>query len=83
MDISALTEAGVIDALQSGAYYFGSEQVRVSSSGAYVQEGTLSASLQSVCSILLIGAGKRVNAFLALFGLRIPKGLTAMIRSRV
>jgi hypothetical protein len=83
MDIPALTEADVIDALRSGAYRFGSEHVTVSSAGAYAQEGTLGASLQSAFSILLISAGKRANAFLALFGLRVPKGLKAMIRSRV
>jgi hypothetical protein len=81
--IPALSEADVVQALFDGAYRFGSDHVSVSSLGTYAQEGSFGTSLQSFFSILLITAGKRTNAFLALFGLRAPKKLKAMIRSRV
>ena len=83
VDISQLTRASIVEAMQTGMYTFGTEKVSVSSLGIWQGNNSLQHRLVSLFSIITIVCGKIVNAVLSYFGFRLPKGIVRFIRKRV
>jgi len=83
IETDMLTKEAILSALTEGRYTFGTKRVEVAPSGLWKGKGSISHILQSALSVLLIFSGKRVNALLAFFGLKLPSGLKRLIRSRV
>lgn len=83
MEVSVLTRASIISALQSGAYTFGTTKVSVSSLGMWQGNGSFVQGAISTFSIATIMCGKKVNALLAYFGIPLPKTIVRFIRKRV
>lgn len=81
LELEALSEAAIMTALTTGAYRFGHDTCSIQSLAAWEPTGRERA--QSHFSILIISAGKSVNALLAKLGLRLPKGLVRAVRQRV
>lgn len=82
MDIGTLTEEAVLSALKTGSYTLESKSVSVASDGRILR-GIVLIRLESALTTAFLAFAKGVNAFLALFGLRIPKKLAAPVRSRI
>lgn len=79
----ALSTEKIIQALQTGAYTFGNEQVVLASFGTF-KVGTKNAIVvPSALSVGIIVFGKTVNKVLAMCGISLPKALREKIRSRV
>jgi predicted metal-dependent phosphoesterase TrpH len=83
LELQSLLVSSIIEALQKGTYTFGSKKVQVSPSGNWKGNNSLSHKFQSLFSIGVIGAGKKVNALLAHYNLTLPKSLKQIIRSRI
>ena len=83
IDVEHVTSDAIIRALKEGQYVFGTSKIAVSPTGLWRGSGSIQHNLLSFISLTVIGLGKRTNAFLALFGLRLPKKLKQVIRSRV
>jgi predicted metal-dependent phosphoesterase TrpH len=83
IDIQHLTSDAILSALKNGEYSFGRDGVSVSSAGFFKGDTSLKYTFQSLCSIVIIVFGKKVNALLALCGIKLPKSLKQIIRSRV
>jgi len=83
IEVAHVTSDAIIEALVAGAYTFGNKKVSVSSTGLWKGKGSAGHRLLSMYSIALIVLGKSINKMLARYGLELPKGLKAFIRSRV
>ena len=83
IDISNLTADAILSALKKGEYSFGREGVSVSSTGFWKGDTAFKSKLQSALSIIVIVLGKKTNALLAVCGIKLPKSLKQIIRSRV
>ena len=83
LQLPMLTSYGVLEALKKGMYTFGTDAVSVSSVGIWKGNTHFYYRMQSFASIAVIVCGKKVNAGLAYFGIKFPKKLTQLIRSRV
>lgn len=83
VEVDRITTDAILSALQNGRYVFGTDRIAVSPTGLWKGKGSVVHNLLSFVSISIINVGKSVNAFLALFGLRLPKRLKQVIRARV
>jgi hypothetical protein len=83
IDIQNLTAEAILSALKNGEYSFGRDGVSVSSTGLFKGDNTFKRKFQSVLSIAIIVLGKKTNALLAPCGIKLPKSLKQLIRSRV
>lgn len=83
IEVETLTLDAVLQALKSGAYTFGSASTAVASSGLWKGSGSIQTRLKSGLSIFVISLGKQAGAVMAYFGLRFPKRLKQLIRSRI
>jgi len=83
LEVEHLTSSAILEALKRGEYVFGNDKIQVTSRGSWKKEHTFGSKFLSLVSIGVIGFGKKTNALLALFGLKLPKGLKQLIRSRV
>lgn len=83
LDVEHLAPEAILRALTEGAYTFGSDSIRVSSLGLWKGSDTSAHAILSALSIAVIVSGKKVNALLARFGLKLPTSLKQAIRSRV
>lgn len=82
LEVSDLSETSIGAVLKEGQYTFGGDH-RVPSRGVWQTGLTPSYKMKSRTSTAIIFWGKKVNAFFALFGLRLPKGLRQLIRARI
>ena len=82
LELERVTTDSILSALKDGEYTFGNKSVAVSSNGLWKGKNSTLHKLQSLNSIVTIVLGKKTNAFLAMFGLSLPKGLKRFIRSR-
>ena len=83
LELEHLTQEGVLSALKKGEYTFGNDSVSVHSSGYFEGKGGFNNIALSSLSVAVIVAGKKTNALLAYFGIRLPKSITKLIRSKV
>jgi predicted metal-dependent phosphoesterase TrpH len=83
LDLSELTEEKILSALKLGSFTFGSATVRVPGVGQWHQGKTVTFMIESIASTTFIWAGKKVNAWLAVFGLKVPKSLKEKIRAKI
>ncbi len=83
LELEHLTQEAVLVALKKGEYTFGTDSVSVHSSGYFEDKSGFKHILQSTVSIAAIVVGKNVNALLANFGIRLPKSIIKLIRSKV
>jgi hypothetical protein len=83
LEVPALTELAIVDALKAGAYTFGSGTQKISSYGLWKGKGSITQSIVSHSSTITIATGKCVNGALARFGLRLPKVIAETIRKKL
>lgn len=83
LDIERITSESILKALKNGEYTFGNEKIQVTSQASWKKDASFKHRFLSILSIVVIGFGKNTNALLALLGLRFPKKLKQLIRSRI
>jgi hypothetical protein len=83
IEVETLTIAAIVSQFKAGEYTFGRDGVAVSSLGLWKGNNSFIHRTLSVISIATIVGGKKINALLAHFGVRLPKGLLRAVRSRV
>jgi hypothetical protein len=83
LELDHLTQDTVLRALKEGRYSFGTNGLDVSATGLWKGDSSFTHKTLSIFSISVIVLGKKMNAFLALLGIKPPKGLKRFIRSRV
>lgn len=83
LDITQLSEVNIIAALKRGAFTFGNTDVSVPGVGTWQEGEGFFFKVKSLMSTAFIWWGKKVNAALAIFGLKLPKSLKEKIRSRI
>lgn len=83
LTLESLTETGVIEKLNEGAYNFSSEQALVYGTLPNVGELIKKHRFESLVSVSIIVLGKFVNKTLATFGLKLPKSLKERIRKQL
>jgi len=82
LEVDELTSSAILEKLKSGDYTFGSQKVSVNSEGK-VSGDISNLALKSFLSVGVINLGKLTNKTLASLGLKLPKSLKQLIRSKV
>lgn len=83
LNVERITSEAILQALKSGEYSFGNNKIQVTSQGSWKKDASFKHRFLSIVSIVVIVFGKKINAGLALFGLKFPKRLKQLIRSRI
>ena len=78
-----IASQAILNALKQGEFTFGNNRTQVTSQGSWKKADSFEHKLLSFISIVIIVLGKKVNAFLSLLGIKFPKKLTRLIRSRI
>ena len=83
LEVERVSAEAILQALADSSYVFGNEKISVAPNGLWKGNNKFSQKFLSTLSIVIINSGKSANALLALFGLKLPKGLKRFIRSHV
>jgi len=83
LSVDVFTREAILSALKNGAYTFGNAKAEVSSFGLWRGYGSKAHVLKSALSIAVIVAGKSTNKLFAYLGIKLPRSLKQLIRSRV
>ncbi len=82
LEVDRLSPSTILEKLKSGEYIFGNESFQVNSDVSF-SGNTNGMALKSSLSLGLINFGKFINKTLAIVGIKFPKSLKQMIRSKV
>lgn len=82
LEIDRLSAEEILNKLSTGKYIFGGENTKVNSEGL-LQGEVESLRIKSMISVFVINLGKLVNKILSSFGLKLPRSLKQLIRSKV